>query len=101
MSQIFFCDFTMRARLRIMFSMNKLPLEKRAEVVIHLVEGCSIRGTSRMAGVAINTVVKLLAEVGTACAQYQHDKLRNLNCRRLQLDEIWSFCYAKEKNVPD
>ena len=53
-----------------------------------------------MAAVSINTVVKLLIEAGRACARYQYDKLRNLTCRRLQLDEIWSFCYSKEKNVP-
>jgi IS1 family transposase len=84
-----------------MVSMNKLPLEKRVEVVKHLVEGCSIRSTVRLTGVAKNTIVKLLAEVGTACARYQHEKLRNLPCRRLQLDEIWSFVYAKEKHVPE
>jgi IS1 family transposase len=81
--------------------MNKLPFAKRIQVVTALVEGCSIRSTVRMTGVAKNTIVKLLAEVGTACARYQHDKLRNLNCRRLQLDEIWSFVYAKAKNVPE
>jgi IS1 family transposase len=54
-----------------------------------------------MARVSINSVVKLLIEAGQACARYQHDKLRNLKCQRLQLDEIWSFCYAKEKNVPE
>jgi IS1 family transposase len=81
--------------------MNKLTTEKRIQVVTALVEGCSIRTTVRLTGVAKNTIVKLLAEVGTACARYQHDKLRNLKCQRLQLDEIWSFCYAKEKNVPD
>jgi len=81
--------------------MNKLPLENRVAVISALVEGCSIRSTVRMTGVAKNTIVKLLEEVGTACAKYQHDKLTNLPCRRLQLDEIWSFCYAKEKNVPD
>ncbi len=81
--------------------MNKLPLVKRVAVLTSLAEGNSIRGTARLARVSINSVVKLLIEAGEACARYQHDKLRNLNCRRLQLDEIWSFCYAKEKNVPD
>jgi len=81
--------------------MNQLPLEKRVAILTTLAEGSSMRSTARMVGVSFNTVVKLLIEAGRACAQYQHDKLRNLNCRRLQLDEIWSFCYAKEKNVPD
>lgn len=54
-----------------------------------------------MTGVAKNTIVKLLARLGDACAKYQDEKLRNLKCRRLQLDEIWSFCYSKEKNVPE
>jgi hypothetical protein len=80
--------------------MNQLPLEKRVAILTALAEGSSMRSTARMAGVAINTVVKLLLEAGWACARYQHDRLRNLPCRRLQLDEIWSFCYAKEKNVP-
>lgn len=59
-----------------------------------------MRATSRITGVAVNTVMKLVADLGKACAQYQHVHLRNLPCRRLQVDEIWSFCYAKEKNVP-
>lgn len=65
-----------------------------------LVEGNSIRATVRMTGVAKNTVVKLLAAIGTACAEYQDRAFRNLTCKRIQCDEIWSFCYAKEKNVP-
>jgi IS1 family transposase len=81
--------------------MNKLPDERRIQILSALAEGNSMRSTSRMAGVAMNTVVKLLIDAGMACAEYQHDKLRNLPCRRLQLDEIWSFCYAKQKNVPE
>ena len=80
--------------------MNKLPIEKRVAVITALVEGCSMRSTARMVKVSINTVTKLLIEVGTACAQYQDMKLRNLQCRRLQCDEIWSFCAMKQKNVP-
>lgn len=80
--------------------MNKLPLEKRVAILTSLAEGNSMRSTARIAGVAINSVVKLLIESGEACAKYQHEKLRDLACRRLQLDEIWSFCYSKEKNVP-
>jgi IS1 family transposase len=81
--------------------MNKLPLEKRVQILNALAEGNSMRSTARMVGVSFNTVAKLLIEAGEACARYQHEKLNNLNCKRLQLDEIWSFCYAKEKNVPD
>jgi IS1 family transposase len=81
--------------------MNKLTTEKRCAVIRALVEGCSIRSTVRMTGVAKNTVTKLLVDVGTACSEYQSKTLRNLPCKRLQLDEIWSFVYAKQKNVPD
>src|SRR5579864_6288532 len=80
--------------------MNRLDPTKRAQVVAALVEGNSIRATVRMTGVAKNTIVKLLAEVGTACAEYQQRVFRNLPCKRIQCDEIWSFCYAKQKNVP-
>ncbi|HUO81301.1 MAG TPA: IS1 family transposase [Gammaproteobacteria bacterium] len=80
--------------------MNKLSLERRAQILRCLVEGNSIRSTVRMTGAAKNTVVKLLADVGPACAEYQDRQLRHLPCRRVQCDEIWSFCYAKEKNVP-
>jgi IS1 family transposase len=83
-----------------MFIMNKLTVEERAAVVRALVEGCSIRATARMTGVARNTVTKLLVDLGTACSEYQDRTLRNLSCKRLQLDEIWSFVYAKAKNVP-
>lgn len=81
--------------------MNKLSTAKRSQVVAALVEGNSIRATVRMTGVAKNTVVKLLVELGEACACYQDEALRDLYCERLQADEIWSFCYAKAKNVPD
>lgn len=80
-------------------SMNKLPIETRVQILNALVEGCSLRSTSRMAGVSINTVTKLLVDAGKACADYQHRVMRNLTCKRLQLDEIWAFCYAKQKNV--
>jgi IS1 family transposase len=80
--------------------MNKLSRDKQAQVISALVEGNSIRATVRMTGVAKNTVVKLLADVGKACSDYQDKVLRNLPCKRIQCDEIWSFCYAKEKNVP-
>ncbi|MGQ0614428.1 MAG: IS1 family transposase [Planctomycetaceae bacterium] len=80
--------------------MNKLSTEKRIAVVRALAEGCSIRSTVRMTGVAKNTVTKLLVDLGRACWQYQSKVLRNLSSKRVQCDEIWSFCYAKEKNVP-
>ncbi len=80
--------------------MNKLSQQKRAQVVAALVEGNSIRSTVRMTGVCKKAVLKLLVDLGIACAKYQHDKLRGLHCERIQCDEIWSFCYAKEKNVP-
>jgi len=80
--------------------MNKLSIEKRAQVVSCLVEGNSIRATVRMTGVAKNTVVKLLCDLGRACSQYQDKVLRNLPCKRIQCDEIWTFVYAKEKNCP-
>ena len=81
--------------------MNKLSTEKRARIVSALVEGCSIRSTVRMTGVAKNTVTKLLVDLGQVCSEFQDRTLRNLACKRLQLDEIWSFCYSKAKNVPE
>lgn len=84
-----------------MVSMNKLSTERRAQVVSCLVEGNSIRATVRMTGVAKNTVVKLLADLGSACAEYQDGVMQNLTCERIQCDEIWSFCYAKAKNLPE
>jgi IS1 family transposase len=80
--------------------MNRLTIEERVRVVGALVEGNSIRSIVRMTGVAKNTIVKLLAELGSACAEYQHRTLVNLPCKKIQCDEIWSFCYAKQKNVP-
>jgi IS1 family transposase len=79
--------------------MNKLPSEKRAQILHLLVEGNSMRATARIADVAFNTVDKLFIEAGHACAAYQDTAFRNLACKRLQLDEIWSFVYAKQKNV--
>lgn len=81
--------------------MNRLSEAQRVQVISALVEGNSIRATVRMTGVAKDTVIKLLAEVGEACADYQRRTLRNLTCQRIQCDEIWSFCYAKDKNVPE
>lgn len=80
--------------------MNKLSTEKRRQVIAALVEGNGIRATVRMTGVSKNTIAKLLVELGDACNEYLDKNLVNLNCKRIQCDEIWSFCYAKEKNVP-
>ena len=82
-----------------MSNMNKLNTAKRIAVVSALVEGNSLRATARMTGVARMTIEKLLRDLGRACAEYQAETLVNLNCRRIQCDEIWSFCYAKKKNV--
>lgn len=79
--------------------MNTLSKQRRAAVIASLVEGNSIRATVRMTGAAKNTVVKLLAEIGQACLEYQDKALRNLPCKLIQCDEIWSFVGAKEKNV--
>lgn len=81
--------------------MNKLSIEKRAHVISCLVEGMSIRSTVRITGVAKNTITKLAVEIGDACSEYQDKVFHNLKCKRIQCDEIWSFCYAKEKNVPE
>jgi len=80
--------------------MNRLTVEKRVQVISALVEGNSLRSTVRMTGIAMNTIQKLLADLGTACAEYQDKAMRNLKCKHIQCDEIWQFCYAKEKNVP-
>jgi IS1 family transposase len=79
--------------------MNRLTSEQRAKVISCLIEGCSIRSTVRMTGVAKKTVIRLVVEVGAFCADYQDRVFRNLNCQRMQVDECWSFVYAKEKNV--
>ncbi len=82
-----------------MFSMNKLSREQRIQVVSALVEGVSINATVRMTGVAKNTVLKLLRDIGAACLDYQDNAFQNLKLNRLECDEIWSFVYAKQKNV--
>lgn len=81
--------------------MNKLTQAKRVQVIGALVEGNSVHATCRMTGVCKKAVLKLLVDLGTACARYQDEHLRQLSCTRIQCDEIWSFCYAKEKNVPE
>jgi IS1 family transposase len=81
--------------------MNRLSTERRAQIIGALVEGNSIRATCRMTGAAKNTGTKLLVDVGQAAAVYQDRVLRNLPCEVVEVDEIWSYCYAKNKNVPE
>jgi len=81
--------------------MNKLTHDKRVQILNLLVEGNSMRATARIADVAFNTVAKLFIETAKVCLDYQDKAFVNLTCKRLQLDEIWSFVYAKAKNVPD
>lgn len=81
--------------------MNQLSTQRRSQVISCLVEGMSIRSTVRVTGVAKNTITKLLADLGNACADYQDQVLRNLDSTRIECDEIWSFCYSKQKNVPE
>jgi IS1 family transposase len=83
-----------------MSNMNRLTTAERVRVVAALVEGNSLRATARMTGFARMTVEKLLRELGAACAKAQDEMFRNLPCKRVQCDEIWSFVYAKQKNVP-
>src|ERR1017187_9845750 len=90
---------TTAPRSSIIVSMNRLDSAQRAQVLRCLIEGRSIRSTSLLTGVAINTVVKLAVDAGRACADYQDRTMRNLKCDRMQVDETWAFVYAKEKNV--
>lgn len=84
-----------------MVIMNRLSTEKRAQIIGCLVEGNSIRSTVRMTGAAKNTITKLLADLGEACAEYQDGVFQQLPCKVVEADEIWSYCYAKQKNVPE
>lgn len=81
--------------------MNKLKPEKQKQIIAALIEGNSIRATCRMTDTAKGTVLKLLADVGKACKEYQDKVFHDLTCKRIECDEIWSFCYAKQKNVPE
>lgn len=80
--------------------MNKLSLEQKSRIIQALCEGNSVRSTCRMTGAAKGTVLRLLEEVGTACQAFHDATVRNIKSKRVQCDEIWSFCYAKEKNIP-
>src|SRR5579871_1870500 len=79
--------------------MNKLPLEKRVQILSMLCEGSSMRSISRVADVSINTVSKLLIDAGKACSAFHDETVRGVKAKRVQVDEIWSFTYAKQKNV--
>jgi IS1 family transposase len=83
----------------IMVSMNRLDRQKRAQILALMAEGNSIRSITRITGCSKNTVTKFLVDAGQAVAEYQDKVMRNLSCKRLQCDEIWAFCYAKQKNV--
>lgn len=80
--------------------MNRTSRERRIQILTALVEGNSIASTCRMVGVAKNTVLRLLADAGFACFDYQDRELHGLTSRRVQCDEIWAFVHAKAKNVP-
>src|SRR5262245_46556660 len=80
--------------------MNRLPTAKRVQVVKALTEGMSINPTSRVTDVSKNTILKLIVDLGNACAIYQYNAFRDLPFKRIECDEIWSFCFAKTKNVP-
>ena len=79
--------------------MNRLSTARRAQILKLLVEGSSLRSISRVTGASINTVTKLLVDAGEACVEFHNETVRNVKSERVQVDEIWQFCYAKEKNV--
>ena len=85
---------------RYTLGMNKLPIAKRTQILHMLVEGSSMRSISRVAGVSINTVTKLLVDAGEACQAFHNEAVRDVPASRIECDEIWAFCYAKAKNVP-
>jgi len=80
--------------------MNKLSTDRRAALISSLVEGNSIRATARLTDTSFNCVLRFVVDIGKVCQTYLDEHMRNLPCRRLQADEIWQFCYAKDKNVP-
>ena len=81
--------------------MNRLPIDKQAQIVNALVEGNSIRATCRLTGACKDAVLKLIRNLGAACAAHHNAAIRRVRVQRVQCDEVWSFCYAKEKNVPE
>jgi len=81
--------------------MNQLTTAERVQIIAALVEGNSINSIVRMTGRSNNTILKLLVDLGEACQKFHDDKVRGVACKRIQVDEIWNFCYAKQKNVPE
>jgi IS1 family transposase len=80
--------------------MNKLNTAERVQIISALVEGNSINSTCRMTGRSKHTVLNLLADIGKACKEYHDQYVRGLCCKRIQVDEVWDFCYCKQKNIP-
>lgn len=91
----------MLSRSIVVSVVNRLSTERRGQIVGCLVEGMSIRATTRFTGAAKNTVTKLLVDLGEACAEFQDGALTDLDTKIVECDEIWSFCYSKQKNIPD
>src|SRR5437762_7009149 len=89
-----------QAKVAMSKDMNKLPLEKRVQILSMLVEGSSMRAISRVTDVSINTVTALLEKAGEACIALHEEKVRNVKARRIQCDEIWSFNYCKKVSLP-
>lgn len=84
-----------------LYDMNKLPLQKKTQIIQLLVEGTSLRAASRITGVSFNTILKLLPQVGSACEKFHNERIVGIKAERVQCDEIWSFVYSKEKNKPE
>src|ERR1039457_5807543 len=80
---------------------NVISMAKKVAVITALVEGCSVRSTSRMTGVSKGAILRLLVSVGTACTEFHNSVVRNVEAKRLQVDETWSFVGCKQKNVTD
>jgi hypothetical protein len=81
--------------------MNRLSTEKRAQIVGMMIEGNSIRSITRMTGICQEAITKLLCDLGKACSDHHNAAVRGVKARRVQCDEVWSFCYAKAKNAPN
>src|SRR5689334_551671 len=84
-----------------MFNMNRLNTAERAHIVRLMTEGNSLRAITRITGASINTVTKLLVDLGTVSAEYHNAHVRNVTAKRIEADEVWTFCYARRDNVPD
>lgn len=89
------------SKVHYLYGMNTLSIEKRTQIIKCLVEGNSLRSTSRLCDVSFNTVLKLLPQLGKACEQFHNEKVVNVKSERIQCDEIWSFVGAKEKNATE